>query len=448
MRGLAPDPELEARVRATLHAVAEKTASAEGCRLPVADSRRRSTTRGLAAVAAAVLLLAGLTAIVRRDGADGVQIPAASASGLPTGFDMATATPIFAAPGEVDDVVRAYLRSRFPDYPAPGITTGPAAVDGERATATWATGGGTEGELARGKVHLRRSGDWWAVVGAETAGVDLSTLSYDGTRVQGTITSTNGNSLFADALDWRGEPVHRSPERDGHQGAAYRVGTAGGPATGALHIDIPHPGAPVIVRVNLVGGTVLSVSEVRFDPPLPAAHRDYEGCVRANTTKEKEPLPDVVARQCAASLDGTVIATGAAGERVWELIATDEANGSWVTLRSRDQVGSFRIEVGDDLRDQEPQRAPFTQVGACCALGKFVAVAGTLHPDAAALRVRTSNGQVFEMPAARDPASRASYAVVLVPMTPSPGTAVIEVILADGSVVPVPGTTSLAVLGG
>lgn len=183
---------------------------------------------------------------------------------LPAGYDAATAAPVFTADGSADGVATAYLRSRFPDYPAPGVHADPARVAGNRALVTWTTGGGTDGTLAGGALVLRRDARWGVVVAA-TNGVDLAGVADDDAGVHGTIRSDSQNSLFADVLDIDGQPVPGSPQPSGHPGATTRFGTAGGPSDGTLSLRIPPTSAPVILRVHLVGGTLLSVSELRLE---------------------------------------------------------------------------------------------------------------------------------------------------------------------------------------
>ena len=178
--------------------------------------------------------------------------------GLPRGFDSLTADAVFQSSGGPDNVALAYLRDRFPDFPSPGVKLGSARTRAGRAFVSWSV----ESDIAEGMVLLRRTDDGWAVVAATTRGVDLSDLRVADGHVRGRISSTNENSLFADVLRPDGSPVPGAPSPLGYPGAGYRFGTAAGPGTGTLDVDVPVESDPPIVRVNLVGGTILSVSEV------------------------------------------------------------------------------------------------------------------------------------------------------------------------------------------
>lgn len=190
-------------------------------------------------------------------------VAAPAAEGVPAGYDVTTAEAVFSAAGPVDDVAAAYVRARFPDYPAPGVTVEPARTRARMAFASWSAGSTTSPD-ATGLLVMRQSDAGWAVVTAVTAGVDLSDLHLEGGHLRGRITSDNINSLFADVLGMDGEPVVGSPRPGGYQGAASGLGTAAGPATATLDLDVEVGVEAPIVRVHLVGGTVLSVSELRM----------------------------------------------------------------------------------------------------------------------------------------------------------------------------------------
>lgn len=176
---------------------------------------------------------------------------------MPVGADLEPVQPLFAGPGAPAAVATAYMKDRFPDYPAPGIKVGRLATRGARATVEW---GSIDGIV--GRIFLRQTGGQWGVMAVTTDGVDLSELRVSDGRLQGQITSTNINSLAADVLRRDGNPVAGAPKPDGMPGAAYRFATAAGPATGALAVDVALDGASPILRVHLVGGTLLSISEV------------------------------------------------------------------------------------------------------------------------------------------------------------------------------------------
>jgi len=193
-------------------------------------------------------------------------------AGLPQGADPTTTEPLFAAPGSADEVAQAYLQDRFPDYPAPNVMAEPASHRGRRAFVRWSTGddgdGGNGQEIATGWLALRETDGFWAVEAATTDGVDLSGLRVSDGRVHGRIT-TQDHLLYADIFQPDLTPAAGSPLPEGQPGAAYRYGTAGGPGTGSLDIDVEVEPGSAIVRVNLVGGTILSISEIRLQVPNP-----------------------------------------------------------------------------------------------------------------------------------------------------------------------------------
>lgn len=184
----------------------------------------------------------------------------------PAGFDPLTAGPVFSADGSADAVADAYMRDRFPDHPNPGITLDPARFRGRRAYANWSTGDNGQ-PIATGVLALRESGEGWSVVAASTNGVDLSAVEVTDGRLSGRVTTDNANALFADVFQPDGTPAAGSPRPDGQPGAAYRFGTAGGPGDGSLDIDVPVDPGSAVLRVNLVGGTILSISELRLVVP-------------------------------------------------------------------------------------------------------------------------------------------------------------------------------------
>lgn len=426
------DVELEDRVREALRAVADATPLDAAVRPPRRGPRRLVA----AAVVAGGILAASLVVTAGRDGdvttvADRPEGTAAAPSPLPAGFDVRTASPVFVDDGEAADVADAYLRDRFPDHPEPGVSLGAPVVDGPLVRVRWSTRSDTEGELGAGDIVLRQVDGAWGVVAATTDDVDLSGLGYDGERVAGAVTTAAGQPLFAEVRDWRGDFVHRAPDRFGG-------------AVGELEIDVRHPLAPTTVRVLQVGGTVLSVAEVRFDPaPLPV-HRDLDGCVADLTTVEKEPTPDIVHRLCADALDGEVIGAGGGGGPTWELVATDEPSGHWVTLRARDQIGSYRIATDGDVD------ALYTQLGPCCSFADHVAIAGTLRPGTTGMRAILADGTVIAGEGFVDPTTDAVHSIVLVPvgLIERDSTARVEVRLADGSFEDIGTELNLAILGG
>ncbi|HUR49465.1 MAG TPA: hypothetical protein VMY88_08090 [Acidimicrobiales bacterium] len=193
-------------------------------------------------------------------------LPGPGIGGLPTTVDVATSAPLFSAPGSADEVAEAYMRTRLPDYPAPDVELDPAFYRGRRAYVSWSTG--QQGEpIAAGIIGLRVSGQDWSVIAVNTHDVDVSDLRSADGKVSGTITTTNINSLYADVFQPDDTPAPGSPRPEGQPGAAYRFGTAGGPGDKSLDIAVPVQPGSAVVRVNLVGGTLLSLTEFRIPVP-------------------------------------------------------------------------------------------------------------------------------------------------------------------------------------
>jgi hypothetical protein len=439
---LEQDDALARRIRETLAAVADATPT-EHVPVPELSDRR---PRLLFAVAAAVLavLVAAAVLVSGRDADTTVAnpIPDGPMRPLPQDFDPATAAPVFTAEGEPDAVALQYLENRFPDFPAPGVTMAVTERSDTVAKARWRSGDDS-GTVAEGDILMRRDSERWVVVAATTDGVDVGSVSFDGTTVTGLVSSTSEDSLFADVLDWMGQPVRNAPRPRGAGLADPQLGTAGGPAIGSLSLDIRHPGAPAIVRIRLVGGTVLGITEFRLDPAPYAPHRDYDACIAEHTTREKEPTPDIVSRNCAMALEGEVFATGSAIDRQWQLVASDEPSGQWITLRFRDQVGMFRQRIGGE---GSPLRLyPIERAEACCASATATVVVVVVPEEIARVRLNASSGATVEEEAFAHLGRR--YAVIVVEPQVEGEEATIEAQTPNGDWV-AGDSISLAVLGG
>ena len=189
---------------------------------------------------------------------------------MPPGFDPTTTEPLFTAPGSPDEVASAYLRDRFPDYPAPGVEIEPARKRARAFYARWSTSDNGE-QISGGVIALREAGDGYGVVAVTTDGLDLSRLEVADGRLRGRISSDNINSIYADVFQPDGTPAAGSPRPEGQPNANYRFGTAGGPGDGSLEIDVPVEPGSAVLRVNLVGGTILSITEIRLTVPAPPA---------------------------------------------------------------------------------------------------------------------------------------------------------------------------------
>lgn len=267
-----------------------------------------------------------------------------------------------------------------------------AEIRGDGAVARWSTSD-SSGVIARGTVLLRVVGARWAVTAATTADVDLGDLAFDGSRVAGTVRSVHDDLLAVDVLDPTGAPLGAPPRGSGGQEVEDPFGTAG-EGRRAVEVDVPVPGGPAIVLVRLVGGTFLSVSELRLDPP---ATRIVQ------------------------------LAAGAGQEPAWELVATDEATGHWVTLRAPQMTGTFRLQADG------PVTTPYLQIGPCCELEDHILVAGALRRDATGLQLVLGDGTTIAAPAVEDPGRGARYAVIAVPRSriPADATARVEIRIGD-----------------
>lgn len=235
--------------------------------VPAPRSGRRIRI-AVAAGAVFAALMAGL--VLRPDETSNIRtVPADSPdqpTGLPASFDATTAPFVFSAPGDAEAVADAYLRARFPGYPVPGVVRGPVTNDGSRAAATWTLTGESSAPYG-GTILLRSDDGAWGVVAATTDGVNLADVTFDGRRVQGRITCSGVDLLAVDVSDLANEPVDGAPRPEGYPGADHRFGTAGDSDTGSLDLDLAATDAAVIVRAQLVGGTLLSIAEIALVAP-------------------------------------------------------------------------------------------------------------------------------------------------------------------------------------
>jgi hypothetical protein len=186
---------------------------------------------------------------------------------LPEGFELDSATPIFSGTGDPNEVATRYLEDRFPDALSLGVGVESSSASSSWLLLRWAWSSIEESGAAGYLVLLEHDGVV-DVLAATTDGVDLSGLGLVDGRLSGTIATTNTvGGLGADVLDINGQPVAGSPYPEGvSPDSAFRWGTAGYSDQGPLAIDISPITEPVTVRVNLVGGTLLSISEVGFSP--------------------------------------------------------------------------------------------------------------------------------------------------------------------------------------
>lgn len=350
------------------------------------DGLRRARRRlvGAVAIGAAAALI--VFALALRSGDDATSpitasVPTTTPSlqPLPNGFDPQSAPSFFSGEGTAEQVAMSYLRDRLHE-PATstssvGIEVGAESVTDSLATIRWSRSDRAEGALptratrvlTSGLVYLRRSGSQWEVTASTTEGVSLSGVARDDERVRGTIINqTTQPPVSADVVDIGGKPVPAAPFPTGVPGAHYLYATAG-VGTGEVTIDVAVPDTPVLLRVHTVGDTLLSVSEIRLDPPANPAPSAEECALR--------PPPYVF-----SSLpDGWAVSLNAA----W--LAGQPAS------RREGSRGPGRIESGIDT-------ALYIEIGLgpSPAQGSPLAIADPpLLDNVAAKAVRTADGYAF-----------------------------------------------------
>jgi hypothetical protein len=185
-------------------------------------------------------------------------------SSLPHGFDLLDATPIFSGQGSAAEVALRYLADRLPNASSLGVRLESVEPAYEWLLARWVWGD-PEGESVGGYLILFEDDQGVDVLAATTDGVDLSELSLQDGRLRGSVVTGSSATLGADVVGHDGQPVSGSPYPDGFiPEADLRWGTAGSSDSGSLTLDIGPISEPVAVRINLVGGTLLSISELMF----------------------------------------------------------------------------------------------------------------------------------------------------------------------------------------
>ncbi|HJQ94244.1 MAG TPA: hypothetical protein VJ935_00860 [Acidimicrobiia bacterium] len=205
---------------------------------------------------------------------------------LPNGFDPAVAIPILVSDGSPKDAAIRYLATR-------NVTTSVGITQVEEqpgyTLVGWAWGrllDESEPEQGeRGWILMRPSNGNFEVIAATTNSVDLSDVTVTDGRLRGNVTSGSGQQMGVDVLNLDETPVAAAPHPEGMPDADFLWGTAGA-GESPMTLDFP-VAEPFIFRVNLVGGALLSISEVIFgqsaDAPSdeepvqePATHIEYE----------------------------------------------------------------------------------------------------------------------------------------------------------------------------
>lgn len=274
---------LEQRVRSTLKDAGSRIdTEAEPQPLTATSERVPRQNRPIltfAAAFAAVLLLGVVAFFVsdERSGPAGSDVQPASSGllgsivgQLPDGFDPEQAAPMLALEGNPEDVAAQYLKSRIPFVEA-GVH-GVEEQDGYTLV-QWAWGQrltddpqSEDGES--GWLILRPMLRGFEIVATTTDGVDLSDLTLSDTALEGVVESDTGEFLGADVLNLDGSPVDSAPHPDGFFPDAMSLWGTAGASSPPLALDIS-VSQPVIIRVNRVGGALLSISEVILGSPEP-----------------------------------------------------------------------------------------------------------------------------------------------------------------------------------
>lgn len=268
---------LEQRVRSTLKDAASRIdTTAEPAPQPstTATPGRRPLRPMLAFIAsfAAVLLFGVLAMLISGESTGPADDGQAEFSGLlgsiidllPEGFEPEHAASLLTLEGNPETIAAEYLEIRIPTIGA-GVTR-VEEQDGYTLV-QWAWGrllNPDDSQSERGETGwllLRPTARGHEVIAATTDGVDLSDLTVSEGAVKGTVESDSGQFIGADVLSLEGWPVESAPYPDGvFPDADFLWGTAGA-SKPPLALDVP-VSEPVVVRVNRVGGTLLSISEV------------------------------------------------------------------------------------------------------------------------------------------------------------------------------------------
>lgn len=233
-------------------------------------------------------------------------------------------------------LAEAWARSRFPDFPAPGVTLDAPLSPTEapdQAMVRYRTQTDPEGVLAQGALWtFERDGEWLVQV------VTLDDVRIERAEITGRVLRFSGMAstdqpLAISILDGNGEHLG-APEH----GGADRIPVTEARFGGSVVLDAPAD--PTVLRFELLGGTVLGVAEVPIDPVRPAisarvvsgdAGEDELGALAAETVADLLGDGDRPA--------GGVTATGYAEEPANEadeaVIAVDTADGTYLVHLAR-----------------------------------------------------------------------------------------------------------------
>lgn len=181
---------------------------------------------------------------------------------LPDGFDLEQASPVFSMDGGVEDTALTYLETRH--LPV-GVGISRVEEQDGYTLVQWAWGRILdEAEVEEGGsgwLVMSRTDGGYEILAATTDGIDLSQISItDGGFLMGGVVSDADDFLGVDVLNLDETPVASAPNPEGMPDADYLWGTA---ASGTSPVGIAvQISEPAILRVNRVGGTLLSISEV------------------------------------------------------------------------------------------------------------------------------------------------------------------------------------------
>ena len=279
-----------------------------------ARTRRTYAFMGMAAAAVLVVIVAAAGLV--RGNSDELISPPPIADGLldasitellPPSFDQTEALPVFSEMGDAVAVALAYLETRT------GVEVAVVSVtelEGDLVAVRWGWGriagvtvSNDEGNL--GWIVLRRSGDdGYDVIAATTDGVDLSDAALEAGQLSLFVRSSANDGFVVDVLDLDGAPIPGAlhpeglfPEGGmvfGTAGDAELVGPSG--ATDYRYVTEGVDG-PVVVRVQLIGGTLLTVSEVVIGEapaePVPTTATPPEPTTPASSTTTSTPSHDM-----------------------------------------------------------------------------------------------------------------------------------------------------------
>ena len=270
---------------------------------------------------------------------------------LPTGFNPETAIPVFVGEGSVEQVVADYIEARH-------LTTdaGIAQVEEQDGytLAQWAWGQLIDNTAIEpglsGWLLMRPTDGGLEILAATTEGVDLSDLAISDGNLGGSVETDTAQTMGVDVLDLDGTPVESSPNPEGMPDADMVWGTAaaGDPP---LTLDLAVT-EPFVVRVNLVGGALLSISEVAFGQ----AEADVEEVTMTTTTMATTTTPDTErVAAIAAELGGSAMS-----QEKLKLITgleSDMAYSGYLIDSTTTPDGSYELGLivyEEDLPTEEP----------------------------------------------------------------------------------------------